>query len=157
MVIWVGLSGIIHRDIKAENVLVGEEDGPHGNFGLVKLIDFGLAVKLKEGQTKFIDSPCGTPGYVPPEILAETIDGDVEYTTKADVWSLGVLTYELICGYAPFYALNKEVALELSKKGEFEFHDHSWEDVSQPCKDSITKMLTISVDKRENMDLLLFM
>ena len=147
--------GIIHRDIKAENVLVGEEGGPHGHFGLVKLIDFGLAVQLQEGKTKYVDSPCGTPGYVPPEILRETINGDVEYTSKADVWSLGVLTYELICGYAPFYAEDKSVALELSKKGKFEFHDHSWADVSQACKDSITKMMTISVDKREEMEQIL--
>ena len=143
--------GIIHRDIKAENVLVGKEAGPHGNFGLVKLIDFGLAIKLKEGKTTYTDSPCGTPGYVPPEIVNPTITGDVEYTTRADVWSLGVLTYELICGYAPFYAEDQKVALDLSKTGVFEFHEHSWADVSQECKDTISTMLTIPVDTRKEI------
>ena len=146
--------GIIHRDIKAENVLVGEPD-VDGNFANVKLIDFGLAAKLKEGRSTYVDTPCGTPGYVPPEILQNSSTGEVTFTRKSDMWSLGVLTYELVCGYSPFYAQNKKESLERCRKGDYSFHEHSWSEVSDTCKNCISKMLIISPRSRASMDQIL--
>lgn len=76
---------IIHRDIKPENLLVCE--------GTLKMADFGWSnIKDRKRQTY-----CGTPDYLAPEM----IDGS-GHNEKLDVWSLGVLTYELLTGKAPF-------------------------------------------------------
>ena len=91
--------GIIHRDIKPSNILVSQdEDEP-----LVKIIDFGLAkatgAKLTE-RTLFtaLGQMVGTPAYMSPE-QAELSGLDVD--TRTDVYSLGVLLYELLTGFTP--------------------------------------------------------
>ena len=75
--------GIIHRDLKLENVLLIE----NGCNNKIKLIDFGLST-FTDNINMF--KKCGTPGYVAPEILA-----DKNYGTKADVFSTGVILYSL--------------------------------------------------------------
>ena len=80
---------IIYRDLKLENVLLGVD-------GHIKLIDFGLSKKLKyEGA--MTDSFCGSPLYIAPEILDKA-----KYNHRIDYFSLGVLLYELQCGFPPF-------------------------------------------------------
>src|SRR5581483_114517 len=92
--------GIIHRDIKPSNVLVTEHDGVY----LPKVIDFGIA-KATEAQL-FGDATVtghgvfmGTPAYMTPE-QAET--GGLDVDTRSDIYSLGVLLYELLTGATPF-------------------------------------------------------
>ena len=92
--------GIIHRDIKPSNVLVTLHDGAP----VPKVIDFGIA-KATEGRLtdSTIFTACqqfvGTPAYMSPE-QAETSGLDVD--TRSDVYSLGVLLYELLTGKTPF-------------------------------------------------------
>jgi serine/threonine protein kinase len=79
-------SGIAHRDIKAENMLINET-----TFD-VKLIDFGLSVFIKD---KALQESCGgSPLYSSPEILA----GEKFDPIKADLWSAGVLLFYMLCG-----------------------------------------------------------
>lgn len=102
--------GIIHRDIKLENLFIAS-----GTGGL-KLGDFGLALCVHEEKAI---SPVGTLEYMPPEILrlpaTELImNGTVRpedvtpVTEKVDLWSFGVTVYELVTGRSPFEGANKE-------------------------------------------------
>jgi len=90
--------GIIHRDIKPSNVLVGTQDGRP----LVKIIDFGIAKATQHRLTEktvFTEfrQLIGTPEYMSPEQAAGSLDID----TRTDVYSLGVLLYELLAGVTP--------------------------------------------------------
>ncbi len=91
--------GIIHRDIKPSNILVSTQDGrPH-----IKVIDFGIAKatssRLTE-KTLFTEHRqlIGTPEYMSPE----QAEGSLDIDTRTDVYSLGVLLYELLTGTTPF-------------------------------------------------------
>ncbi len=91
--------GIIHRDIKPGNVLVSTQDGkPYA-----KVIDFGIAKATNQrltDRTLFTEhvNMIGTPAYMSPE----QADGNIDIDTRTDVYSLGVLLYEMLTGYTPF-------------------------------------------------------
>ncbi|KAH8920898.1 kinase-like protein [Atractiella rhizophila] len=91
---WLHSIGVVHRDIKDENVVLDGENG----LGGVKLIDFGSAAYIREGR-KF-DTFSGTLDFAAPEVLKGERYGGKE----TDVWALGVLLYVLIVGECPFYA-----------------------------------------------------
>lgn len=82
---------IVHRDIKAENILINRHRQ-------VKLIDFGFSLRCRKNAT--IDTFCGTPTYMAPEIVSK-IDHCPVYT---DMWSLGILFYVMLQGNYPFRA-----------------------------------------------------
>lgn len=81
---------IIHRDMKPQNVLVGAND-------TIKLCDFGFA-RVMSNQTTVLTSIKGTPLYMAPELVQEK-----PYDCSVDLWSLGVICYELFVGQPPFY------------------------------------------------------
>ena len=83
--------GIVHRDIKPENYLLYNEKGRNK----LKLIDFGFATYCKNGE--FMTEQLGTPQYAAPEIFEEK-----KYTNKVDLWSTGVVLYNMIKGTQPF-------------------------------------------------------
>ena len=92
----VHATGVIHRDLKPENVLVDRSRGQV----VLRLTDFGVSRLVGQTLTK-VTSLIGTPGYLAPEVAAGQ-----RATAKADVYSLGVLFFEMLTGRAPFEAEN---------------------------------------------------
>lgn len=115
---------IMHRDIKPENILLGV----HGE---AKISDFGSSVRASAGRRTTI---CGTLDYMAPEILASGSDTNC-YDDKTDLWSLGVLIYELLVGQAPF----EDMPILTKKRiatGDFQVPDS----VSADAKDLIERV-----------------
>ena len=129
---------VVHRDLKPENILVGED-------GYIRVTDFGLA-KILEGN-EFANSFCGTQEYMAPEILNE-----VPYSFAVDWWALGILAYEMIVGFTPFYtgAANKGKMVNLIRRRSVHFPDpqrHTIE-MSDECKDFISRLLDKDANTR---------
>ena len=98
-------SFIIHRDIKPQNMLILDN-------GLVKITDFGIAVALNSTQLTQTNSVMGSVHYLPPEQAAGK-----GATFKSDIYSLGIMMYELITGKLPFRGENAvEIALKQMKE-----------------------------------------
>lgn len=130
--------GIVHRDLKPENVLLSSKD----DNASIKLADFGFAKKL-DLDSENLTTACGTPGYVAPEILKGS-----SYGKTVDIWSIGVITFILLCGYPPFHHDNHNALFRLIKAGKFEFSSPYWDHISDEAKDLINQMLVVDPAKR---------
>ena len=98
---------IIHRDLKPENILFDQKENR------IKISDFGLATILKEKDEKLSDF-CGTTNYIAPEIIKETgkIFSSGGYSGQpADIWSSGVILYNMVSGENPFYHFDKAISI----------------------------------------------
>eukprot|EP01029_Cantina_marsupialis_P017317 TRINITY_DN3887_c0_g2_i1.p1 TRINITY_DN3887_c0_g2~~TRINITY_DN3887_c0_g2_i1.p1 ORF type:complete len:742 (-),score=204.19 TRINITY_DN3887_c0_g2_i1:213-2438(-) len=129
--------GIVHRDVKPENILLSSR----GPSACLKLADMGFAKQLFAGDT--LATSCGTPNYVAPEILNRK-----KYDSQVDMWSLGVVTYILLCGYAPFHSRNHAQMYRLIKRGEFKFASPYWDPISKHARDFISRLLCVDSAKR---------
>jgi serine/threonine protein kinase len=142
-------SDIVHRDIKAENIVMTSKHDDEK----IKLIDFGLAGRVGNGSG--VDSGCaaalegyaGTVGYIAPEIIEMQ-----PYGKAVDMWSIGVITYILLGGYMPFDVRDKVKCRNSARKGVFEFPDDYWADVSGDAKNFISKLLTVDASRRLTVD-----
>lgn len=128
--------GIVHRDLKPENLLYTSPDSDQ-----IKLADFGLADILSPESA--LETACGTPGYVAPEILRGS-----GYGKEVDMWSLGVITYILLCGYPPFYDENQNKLFKKIRKGDFTFPPPIWNAVSEHAKHFVKSLLTVVPGQR---------
>jgi len=128
--------GVVHRDLKPENLLYYSPD-PDSK---IMISDFGLS-KMEESGV--MATACGTPGYVAPEVLAQK-----PYGKAVDVWSIGVISYILLCGYPPFYDENDANLFAQILKGEFEFDSPYWDDISEEAKDFIRSLMCVNVEHR---------
>lgn len=107
---------LVHRDLKPENLLFAEENK-------VKLCDFGWCAEIQSGERETF---CGTYEYMAPEIIKEK-----PYNTSIDIWSLGILLYELIHGYSPFRAV----------KGKDDSHKEIFKNIIK-CEFKIEKQIS---------------
>jgi len=132
---------IVHRDLKPENILCSSRMDDVS----VKLTDFGLAKSITEDGLKTF---CGTPLYFAPEVLRRqnTVAGRGRYGKEADMWSLGVILYILICGAPPFNA-NTHIDDNASAT-KVTFSGPIWRSTSESAKDLILKLLTSDPSER---------
>jgi calcium/calmodulin-dependent protein kinase I len=132
---------IVHRDIKPENVLALNKTFPLQ----VKLADFGLADFVLENSfgEKSTCGMYGTPFFVAPEVIrAET------YTPAVDIWSLGVLAYNMLSGKLPFDGSNIKEVLRRVRSGRYEFPDAEWAEISPEAMSFISGLLELDPHNR---------
>ena len=128
---------LIHRDIKPENILLFD-------YNNVKLCDFGWCVRLNGGQRGTF---CGTTEYMAPEMVNQK-----EYSKEIDVWSLGVLLYEMLHGYSPFIP-NKKYFNEREVMENIKIHRLKFDKkVSEDCKDLIFHLLDENRGRRYKVE-----
>lgn len=132
--------GIVHRDLKPENLLYSSM----GYGSIIKISDFGLA-RFYDGNS--MNTACGTPGYVAPEVLS-----GAGYGLEVDFWSLGVILYILLCGFPPFAEDNNAVLFEMIRRGEYSFPAPYWDEISESAKNLIRGCLTVDPKQRFKAD-----
>jgi len=119
--------GIAHRDLKPENLLLTGENNE------IKISDFGLS-----------KGTIGSPDYVAPEILSGSTDND----SAVDIWSIGVITYILLCGFLPFYGPTEQQVRNKITRAEYDFPSPEWDDISDEAKEFIRALLVINPNER---------
>jgi len=137
-VVYLHGMNICHRDLKPENLLVAVEDGKE----VIKIADFGLS-KIFSEQV-FLETSCGTPDYAAPEVLTV----EKTYDNSVDLWSIGVITYVLLCGYPPFYASSHPALFEKIINCNYSFPDPEWGFISHEAKEFIRHLLVINPSDR---------
>ncbi len=130
---------IIHRDLKSQNIFLTKN-------GLLKLGDFGIAKCLNYTHDK-ATSYVGTPYYLSPEIVQ-----NMDYSFETDIWSLGVLLYEIICLKFPFEASNLGTLCLKIVKGVYQPIPNHF---SKELKNLLASMLCTDYTKRPNINVIL--
>lgn len=134
-------SGVAHRDLKPENVCFCDRITSQ-----VKVIDWGLSSDFTKGAMK---SSVGSQTYAAPEVYSA--DGGVTYSKSCDLWSLGVLTYVMICGKPPFWgSFNSQLAK--MQKEEYPISEGHWKRASNHAKDFVIGLLKANPIVRLHVD-----
>ncbi|KAF9643650.1 Pkinase-domain-containing protein, partial [Thelephora ganbajun] len=129
---------IVHRDLKPENILYRTRDSESD----IVIADFGIAKHLHSSDEQ-LHSVAGSFGYVAPEVLSRKGHGK-----PVDIWSTGVITYVLLCGYAPFRSADPKELVRETMAAKIEFHNRYWRNVSQEAKSFIRLLLNPDPTKR---------
>jgi len=139
-------SGVVHRDLKLENLLLSAPVEGLFKKPVVKIADFGFATTIKDPD-ELIEGTCGSLNYIAPEVLTGRM-----YTKQCDLWSIGVIVYAMLGGYLPFcgsYSQNsRQETYSKIQRGEFSFDDPVWEEVSTEAKSLVRGLLTLNPDDR---------
>ncbi|TMW87937.1 hypothetical protein EJD97_019236 [Solanum chilense] len=130
------LQGVVHRDLKPENFLFTSRDEDAD----MKLIDFGLSDFIRPDER--LNDIVGSAYYVAPEVLHRS------YSLEADIWSIGVITYILLCGSRPFWARTESGIFRSVLRSDPNFEDLPWPSVSPEAKDFVKRLLNKDYRKR---------
>ncbi|KAJ1812382.1 Calmodulin-dependent protein kinase cmk2, partial [Coemansia sp. RSA 2599] len=130
---------IVHRDIKPENLIFLDtsENTP------LMLADFGIA-RIMRSDDEILNTMCGSFGYAAPEILLRQGHGKA-----VDMWSMGVVTFSVLCGYSPFWQYEDPKSLMAAMLSDnVEFLERFWWGISDYAKDFIRRCLRSNPSER---------
>ncbi|KAJ7976587.1 CDPK-related kinase [Quillaja saponaria] len=130
------LQGVVHRDLKPENFLYTSKD----DNSQLKAIDFGLSDYVKPDER--LNDIVGSAYYVAPEVLHRS------YGTEADMWSIGVIAYILLCGSRPFWARTESGIFRAVLKADPGFDEVPWPALSTDAIDFVKRLLNKDYRKR---------
>ena len=153
--------GVIHLDLKPENIVCVTRDEGDSR---VKIIDFGLARRLRQPGGRIPVSVCGTPEFISPEVMRCTAAG-----TEADMWSTGVIVFMMVTGgYSPFYSRNKVKTQFKKNKHQLQlilcqykmmrkaingnYNIEQFPRVSRDAKELVRSLIVVSPDQRLSAD-----
>ena len=131
-------NSIIHRDLKLKNILVTDSND-------IVISDFGFA-RDGDSNTMF-DTLCGSPMYMAPEIMTHKT-----YDHKSDLWSVGVIMYELLFGTTPYHAKNMIQLMKKIKKRDVIIPEEYAELITDECKELLLSLLHRNPKRRINWD-----
>jgi serine/threonine-protein kinase len=137
------LAGIVHRDLKPANVLIDNE-------GLLKIVDFGVAAAQTQGDTQLTKTGyvIGSPKYMAPEqILGKKVD------ERADIYSLGVILYEMFCGVPPYSRGDHMSVMYQHVQGKARPPIEINKDLPRPLNDLVMRCMSLDKSRRaQSMD-----
>ncbi|KAL2464572.1 CDPK-related kinase 1 [Forsythia ovata] len=136
VVAYCHLQGVVHRDLKPENFLFTSKD----EHSPLKAIDFGLSDYVKPDER--LNDIVGSAYYVAPEVLHRS------YGTEADMWSIGVIAYILLCGSRPFWARTESGIFRAVLKADPSFDEAPWPSLSSDAVDFVKRLLNKDYRKR---------
>ncbi|KAL0334377.1 UNVERIFIED_CONTAM: CDPK-related kinase [Sesamum angustifolium] len=136
VVAYCHLQGVVHRDLKPENFLFASKD----ENSTLKAIDFGLSDYVKPDER--LNDIVGSAYYVAPEVLHRS------YGTEADMWSIGVIAYILLCGSRPFWARTESGIFRAVLKADPSFEEAPWPSLSPGAIDFVKRLLNKDYRKR---------
>jgi calcium/calmodulin-dependent protein kinase I len=125
-------------DLKPENLLYLTK-APDSDLVLA---DFGIA-KTLHSKDEVLRTMAGSFGYAAPEVMMKMGHGK-----PVDMWSLGIITYTLLCGYPPFRSEVLQDLIDECNACNVVFHERYWKDVSNDAKDFILKLLRANPAER---------
>lgn len=131
-------SSSLFTDLKPENLLY-QTKNPDSDLVLA---DFGIA-KMLDTKDEVLTTMAGSFGYAAPEVMLKKGHGK-----PVDMWSMGVITYTLLCGYSPFRSENLQDLIDECSSANVVFHERYWRDVSSDAKDFILHLLRPDPDDR---------
>ncbi|KAJ8666840.1 hypothetical protein QAD02_008502 [Eretmocerus hayati] len=158
--------GIAHRDLKPENILCVHPD----KLTPIKICDLDLGSGIKFNNavsspiaTPQLLTPVGSAEFMAPEVVDAFTGESNYYDKRCDLWSLGVITYILLCGYPPFYGNCgsscgwergenctpcQQMLFASIQEGRYEFPESEWADISSEAKDLIRGLLVKKASRR---------
>lgn len=163
--------GIAHRDLKPENILCFSEN----QVCPIKICDFdlGSGVVLSDSSpisTPELLTPVGSAEFMAPEVVEAFIGEASPYDKRCDLWSLGVITYILLCGYPPFYGCCgsdcgwergefcqscQDQLFTCIQDGTYDFPEREWAFISEDAKDLIRHLLVKDASQRYTAEMVL--
>jgi len=132
---------VAHRDIKPENILLSSRS----NDSDIRLADFGFAKYMSKPKCLF--TLCGSTHYAAPELFTH----ENGYNEQCDGWSIGVVIFVMLGGYAPFDGEDIEIR-GLVCEGKFEFDENYWSHISEAAKNVIRGFLTVDSEERMTLE-----
>nr|XP_027206119.1 calcium/calmodulin-dependent protein kinase type IV-like isoform X3 [Dermatophagoides pteronyssinus]XP_027206120.1 calcium/calmodulin-dependent protein kinase type IV-like isoform X4 [Dermatophagoides pteronyssinus] len=163
--------GIAHRDLKPENILCYSES----QVCPVKICDFDLGSGIIPSDSSPVSTPelltpVGSAEFMAPEVVDAFMGEASPYDKRCDLWSLGVITYILLCGYPPFYGCCgsdcgwergefcqacQDQLFNCIQKGIYDFPEREWAYISEEAKDLIRHLLVKDASQRYTAEMVL--